>query len=577
MRFRPRRVQRVGFAVLLGSAALTTAPSIASAAVERIETPIVSTSPQTDVLSSTVALHVPMPAGIAAHPAACDWISYERFRSADGPTDPTQADSVAVLQPGILEGATAFDPVARNTIREEARRGRHVEVWGIDRRSNCLEDHVGLNYADETGDYLGAIDYYYRGKVIDGHTFAGFKASDRVLADIGIAQTMNDYNAVLVNELPSQAWREQHVICGGHSLGGPLTELYASWDFDGNKATTDDAGYRQCAGFFGFDTTLNGGVADASKVPNNDLLGSFTGGTLKTVSKSSVALLKAGAVPRHVDVLGISPETMTLLELVSTAADREPERDSKPFVDRVPGTNGAETLFRIAGSPDLASWVTQSASLRNLHYSAMALLGQIMDDNGGVFGLVRASFGYFTNTPLRRNKLPEQGRFIPGFAQLVSTGPLMLPAKIVGQPIARWKNYDQLGSGASQIGLGITTPGAEVTDDATFARILHEGPLNLTEDWFPTRLVLELGLVATGDRSGGLSGSMHGSQTTGKPRKVVIAGDGILGDKGSVDPHVTAPGYQHLDVLAAAEQQNNGQPELSSQTLAGFLDQTVAH
>jgi hypothetical protein len=38
---------------------------------------------------------------------------------------------------------------------------------------------------------------------------------------------------------------------------------------------------------------------------------------------------------------------------------------------------------------------------------------------------------------------------------------------------------------------------------------------------------------------------------------------------------VVAPGYNHLDVLTAAAQQTNGQPEISSSTLALFMGQLV--
>jgi hypothetical protein len=39
--------------------------------------------------------------------------------------------------------------------------------------------------------------------------------------------------------------------------------------------------------------------------------------------------------------------------------------------------------------------------------------------------------------------------------------------------------------------------------------------------------------------------------------------------------HVVAPGYHHLDVLTAARVQSNGQPELSSSTLASWMEQVV--
>ncbi|MBJ7470917.1 MAG: hypothetical protein JHD16_06420 [Solirubrobacteraceae bacterium] len=571
-------LRRTSLAVLLAASALATGVSTANAsagAPERTETPIVSASPQTDVAASLVRIHVPMPASAAPHPAACDWIAYQRFRRADGPADATQADAVAVLQPGILEGATAFDPVARNTVREAARRGKSIEVWAIDRRANCLEDKVGLEAVERTGDPTLAIDYYYRGKAIDGKTFAGYRASDRVLADIGLAQTINDWNAVITRELPDQAWREQHVICGGHSLGGILTEIYASWDFDGNPKTTADAGYRQCAGFMAFDTTLNAGITERNPQFTTGLLGQLTSGALRTATQVSVRSIKAGTVPRHVDLLGISPETMNALELVGTRADQDPEGDATAIMQDVPKTKGIEALYRLAGSPNLASWLGGKTSLRDLRYSNMALLGQNMDDNGAIYGLVRTSFGYFDGVPLQRNRTAQEAQLIPGLGTLFGKGPLMLPQRLTPQPIARWKNYDELGTGSAQLGKGVTTPGSEVTDANEFARILHEGPVNLTENYFPIRMVVELGLLGAGDRSGTLSPSVHVRASTRKPRLAVIAGNGLFSRQRPVDPQVIAPGYEHLDVLTAAERQNNGLPEPSSQAFADLIDDAV--
>ncbi len=565
----------VRLAALASAAAFAASPAAAADTGARTETPIVSASTQTDVASSLVRLRVPLPAGAAPHPEACDWIQYERFRRTDGPVDATQADAVAVLQPGILEGATAFDPVARNTIREAARRGKTVEVWAIDRRANCLEDKTGLEAVERTGDASVAIDYYYRGTAIDGKTFAGYRASDRVLADIGIAQTVSDWNAVITQELPDQAWRERHVICGGHSLGGILTEIYASWDFDGNPATTADAGYRQCAGFMAFDTTLNAGVSERSPKAFKGIAGQLTAGVLEAAAKATVKSIKAGTIARHVDLLGISPETMNALELVGTRADQDPDGEATAVVQAVPPRTGIETLFKLAGSPDLATWLGGKGNLRHFRYTNMALLGQNMDDNGGIYSLVRTSMGYFGGAPVQRNRLPVDTALIPGLGTLFGGGRLMLPRQQKVQQLSTWRNYDDLGTGTAQVGRGITSAASEVTDAHDFARILHEGPTNLTENWFPIRIVTEIGLLGAGDRSGSLRGSVHARATTRKPRLAVIAGNGLFVRQRPVDPQVVAPGYEHLDVLTAAERQNNGQPEPSSQAFADLIDDAL--
>ncbi len=125
---RVRRRSRIVRAFPLAVVALLIPSS--ALAVERVETPFASTSPQSDVTQSIVKIKVPLPATAAAHPEACDWLQYLRWRSADGPTSSMDADAVVALMPGILEGASAYDVLARNAIRAAARRGRHIEVWG---------------------------------------------------------------------------------------------------------------------------------------------------------------------------------------------------------------------------------------------------------------------------------------------------------------------------------------------------------------------------------------------------------------------------------------------------------------
>ncbi len=573
-----RLATRTGSALSLALAAGILSAPASLAAVPRLETPIVSTSTQTDVISSAVSIRVPLPSSAGGRPEACNWLSYQRFRSADGPTDPMQADAVAVLMPGLIEGATAFDPVARNTIRESRRRGKSIEVWGIDRRSNCLEDRTGITGSEAAGDVDTMLGYYYGGQPVNGKTFRGFAQPNATfLADLGVAQTVRDYNAVLTNELPSQPWREEHVICGGHSMGGPLTEVFAAWDFDNNSATTEDAGWRQCAGFMGFDTALKGSLS--SKTASGDaLMNALTGGFLSVTRDLSAAVLKSGLAPRYVDLIGIGPETMGLLEAIGYLADTRPTEDWSTTVRRVPNSAQVKDFLHLSGSADLNRWLFSDDSMRDFRYSYAAALGQIMDDNGAVFGLVRSSFGFFDNAPIRTNRLPASLTSIPLLGTFVKPGKLVLPQPRTPKPLIGWRNYDALEQDGVQLGTGWTTPDGEVTDFRDFARILHEGPLNLTENYFPIRLILDLNIAQGGDRSKELSAIKYPDGVTRKPRFVAIAGDGLRGKESIFsDPAVKLPGYQHLDVLTASETQNNGQPEGSSQAFADLIDEALGN
>jgi pimeloyl-ACP methyl ester carboxylesterase len=563
--------------LILFAAALLAAPATAAASVERVETPIVSVSPQADVASSLVQLHVPLPAGAAPHPDACDWIQYVRFRSVTGPTDPMQADAVTVLMPGVMEGAMAFDPLARNAVREAKRRGRYIEVWALDRRSACLEDLTGLNRFEQTGNYKDATDYYYRGAAIDGKTFGGWEPDDRVLADIGMKQTMDDYYALLTNELPSQPWRERHVLCGGHSLGGPLTQMFAGWDFDGNKATTEDAGWRQCAAFVGFESMLDLDPTHDSKLLSG-AINLITLGNPNFLRKVATPALRKGLIPRRLDISGADPISTAAIEMIGIAASEHPDESAAPMLAAIPHFESLDSYWHLAASADLGDLAFTKKSLRDLKYTNAGLLGQLFDDNGPAFTGMRASFGFFNGAPLRRNRITDQVNVIPGLNIIFQKGALMLPRKSTKNgPLAGWTNYDELGSGPTQIGAGLTNPGTEVTDARDFARIQYEGPTNFTEPFFPTRLMSDLAAFYIGDRGGDLSHFMYRHPTRLKPRMDALGGSGVAKKSGfgSPDPYVMMPGYEHVDAITAAEKQNNGQPEGSTKMLTDMIDRVV--
>ena len=120
-------------------------PAAAFAAPAVTETPVDSVAPGAkQVKESYVSIADPLPDSVRPHPEACDSLGYLRFRSSRGPEDAKRADAVITLIPGFLAGAATFDQIARNVIRDAEKRGKHVEVWAIDRRANCLEDHHGV-------------------------------------------------------------------------------------------------------------------------------------------------------------------------------------------------------------------------------------------------------------------------------------------------------------------------------------------------------------------------------------------------------------------------------------------------
>jgi hypothetical protein len=546
--------------VLLGSAG-------PASAADRTEQPVASFAPDAKLVrESYVRLRDPLPAGSPAHPEACDWISYLRWRDAKGPKKATKADAITVLMPGFLGGAKDFDSLARNAIRDAAKRKRHIEVWGLDRRANCLEDHHGVQAAVRARSIDPAFDYYYEGKEVEGQKFAGFKSAQdaRFLDDFGLERTVRDWYAILTREVPNQATRKQKVICGGHSLGGPLTGAFASWDFDGNEQTTDDAGYNQCAGFVGLDTTV-------------DIDGSSGGPGDGPGPRNLVA--QSGAAP-FVNAPPLTPGTMELPSVAAVGSYFHPDEEST-FNRQIPATPEYEVTLRALYSRNAVNFATGQPSIRDFRLTGAAIFAGIFDDNSAGLSILRASLGTITGGEVADKNFPAPSPF------------LAIPIEPNG-PLYRWVAYDKIAADGSPIPLNdegepYNTRDGEVTDVQAFARTYFEAPADFIEQYFPTRILTDVVAAEGGDRSDELGNLRHDGPAM-RPILLLQAGDSddnepsdagpayVTGEKPNDKPlsrEIVLPGYNHLDVVAAARQQSDGHIEGSSSRLALFVMKVV--
>ena len=551
---------------------------------QRVETPV-TTSADGAVLESVVRVKVPLPSSTGPHPAACDWLSYLRYRDRGGPALSAQADRVLVAQPGILEGAGAFDSLARNTIGRAAAEGRHLEFWALDRRSNCLDDLTGLQAATAAGDHHVAVDYYYRHRPIGGRTFAGFLDDDEVswLARVGLDQTLHDEYDLLVAELPDPQLRGQKVLCGGHSLGGVLTGLFAVHDFDGDHTTTADAGYRQCAGYFALDTTVATSMDDLNGTSPDS--GSDSGSATFPFADpgddyaATQRLLRSGIIPRtsSLPVL-INAETMNLLGIAAVAALTNPDGQSD-LVQSLPSSLNVDLTTRVLFSRDALTFVTGSPSVKDFRITNEAALGALMDDNSQPMAFLQTSVGMFDGGPIAQKDfpLPTDLKKLPGMdglAPVFGTRTLATPARPHG-PLYTWRNYNRIGAADDPVyraddGTPFTGPAQEVTDVRELAASMAAHPLDFTEHYFPTKIVTDLYQLQAPELA---RDAVHRNGIAARPRITLLAGDGLLAGNARVaaEHHpVVAPGYQHLDVLTAARVQNGGRPEIVSTELARF-------
>lgn len=550
-------------AVLLTTGAFAgTSTGSASAESARTETAVGSSG---GVTESVVRLKAPLTASFGARPAACDWLSYLRYRSATGPASSADADRILVAQPGILEGAGAFDSVARNTVARAAQQGRHFEFWALDRRSNCLEDHTGT----ASGDQHTAVDYYYRGKQVAGRTFAGFVGDGRLgwMARLGIEQTVRDQYDLLAAELPDQKVRKDKVLCGGHSLGGVITGYFATADFDGNPATTADAGQNQCAGYFALDTTVSTSLGDLSgSIPDDTGLPDI--GLGYGVVQAG---LDSGLFPRSLSApVLLNPETMTLLAIAGVGAVQDPDGESD-LPAYLPRNTNIEATNRFLFSKDTAAFLTGSPTVKDFRLTNEAVLGALMDDQSVPLAFLQSSVGFFDGGPITDKNFPATNGSSaqPG---LFGTEYKAIPAVPHG-PLYTWRDYDRVGDAddpgyRSSDGTPFTAAGKEVSDIQELARSMGTQPLDFTEQYFPTKLVTDLQLSISPQVKRLV---VHPDGLTARPTLTVLAGDGLLAGRIPADLHpVVADGYQHLDVLTAAPVQNNGRPEPVSTALTEF-------
>ncbi len=543
--------------------ALLAVPAVAPAASTRTETAVRTPAPDARVVrESHVRLHAPMPESSPAHAEACDWISYLRFRHAGGPRRASRADAVLTLMPGIFAGGGSFDQVARHTIRRAAKRGRMVEVWGIERRSNCLEDHRGVRAGVRTGDPRVSFGYYFEGREVNGHRFPGFADEEEAafLRDVGLKQTIEDWHTLITREIPSQRKRQRKLICGGHSLGGPLTAALASWDFDGDPETTEDAGYNQCAAFIGLDTSI-------------DLSGEDGGGAGTAIVNDVVA--QSGASP-YVNAPPLTPETLLAPALIGVTAFQKPDEETI-VTQLVPRDPEWELTQRLLFSRNAQDFATGSPSVRDFRVTNAAALAAIFDDNSSPVSIFRSSVGMYTGGPLVDKSFP-------------APDPTLAAPEEPHGPLYRWQNYSGVGAKGAELELNddgepYTTRESEVTDVRQLGRALYQFPANFIETYFPTRLITDVAAMESGDRSGDLENLRHDGPSM-KPILLVQAGDSNGNDDAADEGPAQAgetpnekklsreailPGYNHLDVATAAWKQNDGRAEGSSLELARFV------
>ncbi len=419
----------------------------------------------------------------------CDYIRFTRYRPETAGT-PKPVEAIVVLIPGYMGGANSFDYIGRQLVSlAEADEGvGSLEIWAVERRTNCLEDLTGMNAAEAAGDPGIAVDYYYHGLELSGNTFQGFLGEPDVpfLSEFGLALLMKDIGTILSEMLPDGADPKDTVFIGGHSAGGGYASYFAGWDFDGDAATEEDAGFRNCAGLIGLDGTV----------------GPRSGGFIEeTEYARRLSEIRSGAAARLNLLMGVTPEALSLFELIGMYAHLFPDAESTLARD-VPYSDSVASLMRLLHSKDPVHFLTGTPSFADFRYTNEAVLGAFFDDNFNPVGILQTSMGFLQGGPVVQKDFPgdladllglfgiqKDGLFIPWDA-----GP---PDGLATGPLYSWVNFDEVGNASDPDyqdtagALTYTNWREEVADIQDVAVSLYRGNTNFPEWYYTSRIGLD--------------------------------------------------------------------------------------
>ncbi len=522
-----------------------------------------------------VSIYAPAPRDNGTPPEAADYVTFLRFHSRSAATDPAAADAVLVVMPGFYCGSNAFWYMGRQMVYMASRQGANIEVWAVERRPNRLEDLAGLNAAEEAGDAGVAVDYYNNGVPVGDQAFGGFlsDATAPYLSEFGMKLVMEDVYTVITTMVTDPEVRRSKVFVGGHSLGGPLSHIFASWDFDGDPATLDDAGYMNCAGLVGLDGALS--LTMGMMEPTMDALAEEPPAAsdddgMEAYYAQLLQGMRDGTVPRIFPLL--TPDAPIVLELAAMEADQKPEEEST-LLQEVPETDLVDLMLKLLHSRSLDHYLVHVPDITDFRYTSEALFGAILDDNFMPVKIVQASMGFLQGGAVVRKDFPLPGDLaqIPVLGDLLGSfiglGNLFIANDAgpscfeLGEgPLYTWVDFDQVGRASdpdymdTQGTLTYTTMREEVSDIRDVAQVLYKGPSNFLEWYFTMRLMVDMtALPYPFAPEYGLY-YLHAGELGGLPKLEIMAGSNLdpFSQGTPAGKRLVLEGYNHIDVLTAA-------------------------
>jgi hypothetical protein len=510
------------------------------------------------------------------YPEVLDYIPYQRY--AVKGTASANANAVVVALSGLHAGNNGFDYYAKQLVSlARADKGMNVEVWALDRRVNNLEDTTGLNEAERlgrTGDLQGAVNalngYYYGGTSINGQTFKGFitDQSAPYLSEFGLKVAMEDIYTLIKTAFPDQSVRKRRVYVAGDSLGAVMTADFACWDFDGNPNTTADIGYNNVAGVIALDALMTPNAVpinqDVLKIVADYLPGEFQNlinSTSLTTYASTLNMLRKGTmdVLMPTSELGYVPTTYLGVEVNAMMADAAPDQESTFYRDTadLEFDPRSDVILRIAMSKDLWQFLGGDVFQKKVRWTNEALFGIVFDNNFNPITMNESAMGFLSG-PVSEKSFPAIGNMdaiLPSSLWYPMSGFMPYDKMYIPSSTSylySWVNSDEIAGDA--YARRYTSSSDEVSDLHDIAKCCYEGPSNIAEWYYTTRLFADIMIANTaGAQKYGLN-LLHADDLSAVPTFIRLNKEGTnIGYarmNGMNTSGMEMPG-QHLDVLMA--------------------------
>lgn len=417
---------------------------------------------------------------------------YTRYFLSD--QDGRQPDAILVLVPGFEGGASNFLLLADALLRRaQAENSLTLEVWAMDRRSNQLEDTVGLDVAEGLDDPQVGLDFLFGEQLglelsqplVDGPNrrvvFYNNHSDTAFIAQWTPLVHSLDIDAIVQRARTTAL--NSNVFLGGHSAGTGYTARYAATDLN-LSGGEPEPGFSKLRGL----VLLEGGGASSSDTPADeatlDLIEArFDGGlfgavrdraprcidgqtacTVETEEADCAAFSNrkcVESVTAYSDAGGLlSPQLLAVSDVSALDTTVNGEDVLSIMQQEQKGEPGNTALDKV---PELTAL---KALLGDQPASSMSLLGQFLDDDGVVAAIasfVATSMGF-------------EGPVVNGIETWL-TGADEIPAEAFVDNGPPPQSLDEIGRWGLEV---------EPSDQRSMLPMFYRGQTNFSDWYYPS-------------------------------------------------------------------------------------------